>query len=225
MSDTSTPFIGPNDTITLAEYAEKAYLEYAMSVIKGRAIPSISDGQKAVQRRILFAMNEMGLTNQAKPVKSARVVGDVIGKYHPHGDTSAYEAMVRMAQDFTLRYPLVDGVGNYGSRDGDGAAAMRYTEARLTPISELLLSEINLGTVDFMPNYDGVNQEPIDLPARLPMILLNGASGIAVGLATEIPSHNLKEVAEATVALIKNPNLSTKDLMQYVMGPDFATGG
>ncbi|QRN41158.1 MAG: DNA topoisomerase IV subunit A [Neisseriaceae bacterium] len=225
MSNISTPLTNSHDTITLAEYAEKAYLEYAMSVIKGRAIPSISDGQKPVQRRILFSMYEMGLSNQAKPVKSARVVGDVIGKYHPHGDTSAYDAMVRMAQGFTLRYPLVDGVGNYGSRDGDGAAAMRYTEARLMPISELLLAEINLGTVDFKPNYDGVNQEPIDLPSRLPIILLNGASGIAVGLATEIPSHNLKEVAQATVALIKNPNLSTKDLMQYIMGPDFATGG
>lgn len=211
-------------SLQLAEYAEKAYLAYAMSVIKGRAIPSISDGQKPVQRRILFAMRALGLTVPSSPVKSSRVVGDVIGKYHPHGDASAYEAMVRMAQDFTLRYPLVDGVGNYGSRDGDPAAAMRYTEARLTPFSELLLAELELGTVDFMPNYDGKNQEPVELPARLPVILLNGATGIAVGLATEIPSHNLQEVADATVALLKQPQLSTQDLMRYIQGPDFATG-
>ena len=213
------------DYLLLGQYAERAYLEYAMSVVKGRALPEVSDGQKPVQRRILYAMRDMGLTHGAKPVKSARVVGEILGKYHPHGDSSAYEAMVRMAQDFTLRYPLIDGIGNFGSRDGDGAAAMRYTEARLTPIAELLLSEINMGTVDFVPNYDGAFEEPVSLPARLPMVLLNGASGIAVGMATEIPSHNLTEVTQAAVALLKKPSLETADLMQYIPAPDFAGGG
>ena len=212
------------NTLNLAQYAERAYLEYAMSVVKGRALPAVQDGQKPVQRRILFAMKDMGLTHGAKPVKSARVVGEILGKYHPHGDASAYDAMVRMAQDFTLRYPLIDGIGNFGSRDGDGAAAMRYTEARLTPLAELLLSEINQGTVDFIPNYDGAFEEPESLPARLPMVLLNGASGIAVGMATEIPSHNLGEVAQAAVALLKNPTLTTADLLQYIPAPDFAGG-
>lgn len=213
------------DTLNLADYAERAYLEYAMSVVKGRALPAVQDGQKPVQRRILFAMKDMGLAHGAKPVKSARVVGEILGKYHPHGDSSAYEAMVRMAQDFTLRYPLIDGIGNFGSRDGDGAAAMRYTEARLTPIAELLLSEINQGTVDFVPNYDGAFDEPVSLPARLPMVLLNGASGIAVGMATEIPSHNLNEVTQAAIALLKKPNLEVADLMKYCPAPDFAGGG
>ena len=212
------------NTLNLAQYAERAYLEYAMSVVKGRALPAVQDGQKPVQRRILFAMKDMGLTHGAKPVKSARVVGEILGKYHPHGDSSAYEAMVRMAQDFTLRYPLIDGIGNFGSRDGDGAAAMRYTEARLTPLAELLLGEINQGTVDFIPNYDGSFEEPESLPARLPMVLLNGASGIAVGMATEIPSHNLGEVAQAAVALLKKPALTTADLLQYLPAPDFAGG-
>ena len=212
------------NTLNLAQYAERAYLEYAMSVVKGRALPAVQDGQKPVQRRILFAMKDMGLTHGAKPVKSARVVGEILGKYHPHGDSSAYEAMVRMAQDFTLRYPLIDGVGNFGSRDGDGAAAMRYTEARLTPLAELLLSEINQGTVDFIPNYDGAFSEPESLPARLPMVLLNGASGIAVGMATEIPSHNLGEVAQAAVALLRNPALTTADLQHHIPAPDFASG-
>lgn len=214
-----------SDRLILGRYAERAYLEYAMSVVKGRALPEVSDGQKPVQRRILYAMRDMGLTSGAKPVKSARVVGEILGKYHPHGDSSAYEAMVRMAQDFTLRYPLIDGIGNFGSRDGDGAAAMRYTEARLTPIAELLLSEINQGTVDFVPNYDGAFEEPVHLPARLPMVLLNGASGIAVGMATEIPPHNLTEVTQAAVALLKKPSLQTADLMQYIPAPDFAGGG
>ncbi|SMG46193.1 DNA topoisomerase IV subunit A [Paraburkholderia susongensis] len=213
------------DFLTLGNYAERAYLEYAVSVVKGRALPDVCDGQKPVQRRILFAMNEMGLGDNAKPVKSARVVGDVLGKYHPHGDQSAYDALVRLAQDFSMRYPLIDGQGNFGSRDGDGAAAMRYTEARLTPIAKLLLAEIDQGTVDFMPNYDGSFEEPKVLPARLPFVLLNGASGIAVGLATEIPSHNLREVAGAAVALIRNPKLSHADLMQHVPGPDFPGGG
>ena len=214
-----------DDHLLLGQYAERAYLEYAMSVVKGRALPDVADGQKPVQRRILYAMKDMGLSPNAKPVKSARVVGEILGKYHPHGDASAYDAMVRMAQDFTLRYPLIDGVGNFGSRDGDGAAAMRYTEARLTPLAELLLSEIDMGTVDFVPNYDGAFEEPTVLPARLPMVLLNGASGIAVGMATEIPSHNLAEVTAAAIALLKKPGLDTAALMEYIQGPDFAGGG
>ena len=213
------------ESLTLATFAERAYLDYAISVVKGRALPDVCDGQKPVQRRILYAMDQLRLDPAAKPRKSAAVVGDVLGKLHPHGDQSVYDAMVRMAQSFALRYPLVDGHGNFGSRDGDGAAAMRYTEARLTPISKLLLDEIDMGTVDFVPNYDGSSEEPKLLPARLPFALLNGASGIAVGLATEIPSHNLSEVAEATVALIKNPKLSHEALMTLIPGPDFPGGG
>ncbi len=219
-----SPVVG-DDYLLLNQYAERAYLEYAMSVVKGRALPDVSDGQKPVQRRILYAMKDMGLIHGAKPVKSARVVGEILGKYHPHCDSSAYEAMVRMAQDFTLRYPLVEGVGNFGSRDGDGPAAMRYTEARLTPIADLLLSELNMGTVDFVANYDGAFDEPVNLPARLPIVLLNGASGIAVGLATEIPSHNLTEVTEAAIALLKKPGMSTAEVMEYILAPDFAGGG
>jgi topoisomerase-4 subunit A len=213
------------DQITLGYYVERAYLDYAVSVVKGRALPEGADGQKPVQRRILYAMNEMGLAGNAKPVKSARVVGDVLGKYHPHGDQAAYEALVRMAQNFTLRYPLIDGQGNFGSRDGDGAAAMRYTEARLTPIAQLLLSEVDMGTVDFVPNYDGSFEEPKLLPARLPFVLLNGASGIAVGMATEIPSHNLTEVAQATVQLIQRPDTSLDEIMAMLPAPDFPGGG
>ncbi|MFZ6847206.1 DNA topoisomerase IV subunit A [Undibacterium sp. RuRC25W] len=217
----------PNDgeALTLATFAERAYLDYAISVVKGRALPDVCDGQKPVQRRILYAMNELGLNSAAKPRKSAAVVGDVLGKLHPHGDQSVYDALVRMAQDFSLRYPLIDGQGNFGSRDGDGAAAMRYTEARLTPISRLLMDEIDQGTVDFQPNYDGTTEEPKLLPARLPFVLLNGASGIAVGLATEIPSHNLTEVARAAVALIRNPALKHAELMEMIPGPDFPGGG
>jgi len=214
-----------DDALPLDQYAERAYLAYAMSVVKSRALPQVEDGMKPVQRRILFAMNEMRLGANAKHVKSARVVGDVIGKYHPHGDSSVYDAMVRTAQDFSLRYPLVDGQGNFGSRDGDSAAAMRYTECRLTPIAELLLSEIDRGTVDFIPNYDGAFEEPSLLPARLPMVLMNGASGIAVGMATEIPSHNLREVAEAACLLIKHPEATLDEVMAIVPGPDFPGGG
>jgi topoisomerase-4 subunit A len=213
------------ESLTLATFAERAYLDYAISVVKGRALPEVTDGQKPVQRRILYAMHELGLNATAKPRKSAAVVGDVLGKLHPHGDQSVYDALVRMAQDFSLRYPLIDGQGNFGSRDGDGAAAMRYTEARLTPISKLLLDEIDMGTVDYQPNYDGSTEEPKQLPARLPFVLLNGASGIAVGLATEIPSHNLSEVAKATVALIRNPKLSHSEIMEFIPGPDFPGGG
>lgn len=214
-----------DDQLTLARFAERAYLDYAVSVVKGRALPDGADGLKPVQRRILYAMNAMGLAASAKPVKSARVVGDVLGRFHPHGDTAAYDALVRMAQDFTLRYPLIDGQGNFGSRDGDGAAAMRYTEARLTAYAQILLEEIDQGTVDFVPNYDGSTQEPALLPARLPMVLLNGASGIAVGMATEIPSHNLREVAAAAVQVIRNPDLSMDELMGVLPGPDFPGGG
>ena len=219
----------PTAAIALADYAERAYLEYALSVVKGRALPDVCDGQKPVQRRILYAMDRMGLAfttaGGPKPVKSARVVGDVLGRYHPHGDTAAYDALVRMAQDFSQRYPLIDGQGNFGSRDGDGAAAMRYTEARLAPIARLLLDEIDEGTVDFQPNYDGSTEEPKQLPARLPFVLLNGASGIAVGLATEVPSHNLREVAAACVALIRNDKLSDDELFALLPGPDFPGGG
>ena len=211
--------------VLLAQYAERAYLDYAVSVVKGRALPDVSDGQKPVQRRILYSMLEMGLAHNAKPVKSARVVGDVLGKFHPHGDSSAYEALVRQAQNFSLRYPLIDGQGNFGSRDGDGAAAMRYTEVRLSPIAALLLDELDMGTVDFIPNYDGSMDEPALLPARLPFVLLNGASGIAVGMATEIPSHNLTEVAAAAVAILKKPNMSDEDLCAILPAPDFPGGG
>ncbi|THF65733.1 DNA topoisomerase IV subunit A [Pseudothauera nasutitermitis] len=216
---------GDDGTLPLDRYAERAYLAYAMSVVKSRALPQVEDGLKPVQRRILYAMNEMRLAAGAKHVKSARVVGDVIGKYHPHGDSSVYDAMVRVAQDFSLRYPLVDGQGNFGSRDGDSAAAMRYTECRLTPIAELLLGEIDRDTVDFAPNYDGAFQEPRLLPARLPFVLLNGASGIAVGMATEIPPHNLREVAEAVCHLIRNPEATLDDVLALLPGPDFPGGG
>jgi topoisomerase-4 subunit A len=221
-----------DDALNLATYAQRAYLEYALSVVKGRALPDVCDGQKPVQRRILYSMSRMGLgfggangNAGAKPVKCARVVGDVLGRFHPHGDQAAYDALVRMAQDFSQRYPLIDGQGNFGSRDGDGAAAMRYTEARLAKITSLLLDEIDEGTVDFTPNYDGSTEEPRQLPARLPFALLNGASGIAVGLATEIPSHNLREVADACVALIKNPKLNHEDLLALIPGPDYPGGG
>lgn len=213
------------EQLTLGLYAEQAYLDYAVSVVRGRALPDVADGQKPVQRRILYSMDAMGLGPGAKPVKSARVVGDVLGKYHPHGDQAAYDAMVRMAQSFSLRYPLVDGQGNFGSRDGDNAAAMRYTEARLTPFSRILLDELGEGTVEFVSNYDGSQKEPQLLPARLPVMLLNGASGIAVGMATEVPSHNLREVAQACVALLRNPKLPDDELFSMIPGPDFAGGG
>ena len=201
-------------------------------MVKGRALPDVCDGQKPVQRRILYSMSRMGLgfggangNTGARPVKCARVVGDVLGRFHPHGDQAAYDALVRMAQDFSQRYPLIDGQGNFGSRDGDGAAAMRYTEARLAKITSLLLDEIDEGTVEFTPNYDGSTEEPRQLPARLPFALLNGASGIAVGLATEIPSHNLREIADACVALIKSPKLGEDELLALIPGPDYPGGG
>src|SRR5689334_12457912 len=211
--------------LPLAAFAERSYLEYAMSVVTGRALPDVADGQKPVQRRILYAMHELGLYAPTRHVKSARVVGDVLGKYHPHGDTAAYDALVRQAQDFSLRYPLIDGQGNFGSRDGDNAAAMRYTECRLTAIAELLLSEIDQDTVDFIANYDGAFQEPKLLPARLPVLLLNGTSGIGVGMATDIPSHNLAEVAKAAIGVIRKPRISIEDLLQIMPGPDLPGGG
>lgn len=210
--------------LTLARYASRAYLEYAMSVVKSRALPEVSDGQKPVQRRILFDMARAGLKAPAKPIKCARVVGSVLGFYHPHGDQSVYDALVRMAQKFSLRYPLIHGEGNFGSRDGDRQAAMRYTETRLTPFAELLLDEIDQGAIDYTPNYDGTNKEPVVLPAKLPMVLLNGASGIAVGMATEIPSHNLNEVAAACELLINKPEATLDEVMEVLKGPDFPCG-
>ncbi len=212
------------DELTLAYFASRAYLEYAISVVKGRALPDVCDGMKPVQRRILYAMKRLGLNPDVKTVKSARVVGEVLGKYHPHGDSAAYGAMVRLAQDFTMRYPLVQGQGNFGSADGDGAAAMRYTEVRLSKYADLLLGELDKGTVKFIPNYDGTHKEPVLLPARLPVLLLNGSSGIAVGMATEIPSHNLTEVGEAAIEVIRNPEITTDELLGIVKGPDFPGG-
>ncbi|MCQ2790151.1 MAG: DNA gyrase subunit A, partial [bacterium] len=199
------------------------YIDYAMSVIVGRALPDVRDGLKPVHRRILFAMNELGMTPDKPFRKCARIVGEVLGKYHPHGDSSVYEALVRLAQDFNTRYLVVDGHGNFGSVDGDGAAAMRYTEARMHKITQSMLADIDCETVDFMPNFDGSLEEPTVLPVRLPMILLNGCSGIAVGMATNIPPHNLCEVVDATVALIDNPDITTEGLMEYIKGPDFPT--
>jgi DNA gyrase subunit A len=216
----------PLSDANLAEEAQRRYLNYAVSVITSRALPDVRDGLKPVQRRILFAMhNDLHLYPDARFRKSATIVGAVIGRYHPHGDTACYDAMVRMAQDFSLRYRLVDGHGNFGSLDGDAAAAYRYTEARLAPLSTELLEEIKQGTVDFRPNFDGTTQEPIVLPAKVPHLLINGCAGIAVGMATNIPPHNLGEVCDAAVALIDNRGLQTKDLLKYIKGPDFPTGG
>ncbi len=211
--------------LSIDEEMRKSYLDYAMSVIVSRALPDVRDGLKPVHRRILYAMWTIGLRAGAKFRKSATVVGEVLGKYHPHGDAAVYDSMVRMAQDFAMRYPLVRGQGNFGSMDGDGAAAMRYTEAKMSPIAEELLIDIEKDTVDFAPNFDGSQKEPMVLPAKLPNLLLNGTMGIAVGMATNIPPHNLKELVEAIVHLIDNPNTTTEDLMQFVKGPDFPTGG
>ena len=210
----------------LKEYTEKAYLNYSMYVILDRALPQIGDGLKPVQRRIIYAMSELGLSAGQKPKKSARTVGDVIGKFHPHGDSACYEAMVLMAQDFSYRYPIVDGQGNWGSTDDPKSfAAMRYTESRLTPYAKSLLQELAHGTVDWVPNFDGTMNEPVVLPARLPNLLLNGTSGIAVGLSTDVPPHNLKEVASALIHLIDNPKATIAALMKHIKGPDYPTGG
>jgi DNA gyrase subunit A len=210
----------------LSEEARRRYLNYALSVITSRALPDVRDGLKPVQRRILYGMwNDFSLTYDVKHTKSAKVVGSILGKYHPHGDTSVYDALVRLAQDFSLRYPLVDGQGNFGSLDGDSAAAMRYTECRLAKLASEMLEELGKKTVDFRPNYDGSEQEPVVLPARVPQLLMNGVTGIAVGMATNIPPHHLGELVGACIDLVDNPNLETKDLLKHVKGPDFPTGG
>ncbi len=209
----------------IVDEMKESYLDYAMSVIVSRALPDVRDGMKPVNRRILFAMHEMGLVHQAKFKKSANVVGEVMGKYHPHGDTAIYDSMVRMAQDFSLRYPLVEGQGNFGSIDGDSAAAMRYTESRMSGIASEMLRDIEKETVDFVPNYDGSKKEPAVFPAAIPQLLLNGSIGIAVGMATNIPPHNLTEVVNATLHLLKHPRATVEDLTEFVTGPDFPTGG
>lgn len=209
--------------VNIREEMKRCYIDYAMSVIVGRALPDVRDGLKPVHRRILFAMNELGMTPDKPYKKSARIVGEVLGKYHPHGDTAVYESLVRMAQDFSTRYQTIDGHGNFGSVDGDSAAAMRYTEARMHKITTSMLADIDCETVDFVPNFDGSLQEPSVLPVRLPMLLLNGVSGIAVGMATNIPPHNLCEIVDGTIALIDNPDINIEGLMEYVKGPDFPT--
>lgn len=210
--------------VNISNEVKTAFLDYAMSVIVSRAIPDVKDGLKPVQRRIIYGMKEANITASAPTKKSARIVGDVMGKYHPHGDSSIYEAMVRLAQKFSTRYPLVDGQGNFGSIDGDGAAAMRYTEARMSKLAMEMVRDIDNDTVDFMPNYDGEEQEPVVLPSRFPNILVNGSTGIAVGMATNIPPHNLKEVIDGILAIAENPDISTTELMQIIQGPDFPTG-
>ena len=208
------------ERLPLREFAERAYLDYSMYVILDRALPHIADGLKPVQRRIVYAMSELGLAAGAKHKKSARTVGDVIGKFHPHGDSACYEAMVHMAQDFSYRYPIIDGQGNWGSADDPKSfAAMRYTEARLRPYASVLLAELEQGTVEWVPNFDGTLREPALLPARLPNLLLNGATGIAVGMSTDIPPHNLREVAAGLVRLIDDPDLSVRQLLRTIKGP------
>src|SRR3712207_3833736 len=209
----------------LEEEMRSSYLDYAMSVIVGRALPDVRDGLKPVHRRVLFSMNESGLQPGRPYVKCARIVGDVMGKYHPHGDSAIYDTLVRLAQDFSMREPLVDGQGNFGSIDDDPAAAMRYTEARLSPLARGMLRDLDSDTVDFQPNYDGQNREPVVLPARFPNLLVNGASGIAVGMATNIPPHNLRETIAAVIAYIDDPSIGVEGLMKHLRGPDFPTGG
>src|SRR6202142_595948 len=211
--------------VSLEEEMRRSYLDYAMSVIVGRALPDVRDGLKPVHRRVLFAMSELGNDWNKAYKKSARIVGDVIGKYHPHGDTAVYDTIVRMAQDFSLRYMLVDGQGNFGSVDGDNPAAMRYTEVRLARSAMLLLDDIDRDTVDYSPNYDETEKEPKVLPARFPNLLINGGSGIAVGMGTNIPPHNPGEIIDATLAMIANPDTTLEELMRIVPGPDFPTGG
>ena len=214
------------ERVPLAVFTEKAYLDYSMYVILDRALPHIGDGLKPVQRRIIYAMSDLGLSATSKPKKSARTVGDVIGKFHPHGDSACYEAMVHMAQPFSFRYALVDGQGNWGSQDDPKSfAAMRYTEARLTRYAQVLLTELEHGTVDWQPNFDGTLNEPKLLPAQLPNLLLNGTSGIAVGMSTDVPPHNLKEVTAALIRLLDEPDATLGDLMKHIKGPDFPTGG
>ncbi len=213
------------EPISIVDEMQRSYLDYAMSVIVSRALPDVRDGLKPVHRRILHAMNEMGLSFNKSYRKSAGVVGEVMGKFHPHGDASIYDALVRMAQDFSLRNPLIDGQGNFGSVDGDPPAAMRYTECRLEKVSEELLADIDKDTVDFQDNYDGREHEPVVLPARFPNLLVNGSGGIAVGMATNIPPHNLGEVVDACIALIDHPDITLDEIIQIIPGPDFPTGG
>ena len=214
-----------NIAINIEDEMKKSYMAYAMSVIIGRAIPDVRDGLKPVHRRVLFAMSEMGNRWNKPYKKSARIVGDIIGKYHPHGDTAAYDTMVRMAQEFSMRYLLVDGQGNFGSIDGDPPAAMRYTEVRMARIAEELLTDLEKNTVNFVPNYDESLEEPTVLPAKIPLLLLNGTGGIAVGVATNIPPHNLREVIDGTIAMIRDPEITIDGLMHYIQGPDFPTAG
>ncbi len=224
MSDPSQLSLDGVEQLPFETFTEKAYLEYAMYVILDRALPYIGDGLKPVQRRIVYAMSELGLKSSAKFKKSARTVGDVLGKFHPHGDAACYEAMVLMAQEFSYRYPLIEGQGNWGAPDDPKSfAAMRYTEARLSPYAEVLLGELGQGTVEWGPNFDGTLLEPLLLPARLPNVLLNGATGIAVGMATDIPPHNLKEVAQALVHLLQHPAADLESLCAFIQGPDFPT--
>jgi len=224
MNETVRPAFHGFEQIPLREYAERAYLDYSMYVVLDRALPFLGDGLKPVQRRIIYSMSELGLNAGAKPKKSARTVGDVIGKYHPHGDSACYEAMVLMAQPFSYRYPLVEGQGNFGSTDDPKSfAAMRYTESKLTPIAEVLLGELGQGTVDWTPNFDGTLEEPTWMPARLPHLLLNGTTGIAVGMATDVPPHNLNEVVSACLRLLDDPDATTRDLCEHVLGPDYPT--
>src|SRR5213079_2153084 len=211
--------------VNIEEQMKTAYIDYSMSVIVGRALPDVRDGFKPVHRRVLYAMHDLALQPNRPYRKSAFIVGEVMGKYHPHGDSAIYDTLVRMAQEFSLRYPLVDGQGNFGSIDDDPAAAMRYTEARLARLAMAMLRDLDADTVDFVPNYDGRKQEPLVLPARFPNLLVNGSSGIAVGMATNIPPHNLGEVIDATVAFIDDPTISIDGLMAYIKGPDFPTGG
>ena len=209
----------------ITEEMKESYLDYAMSVIVARALPDVRDGLKPVHRRILYAMHGLGLNSSAKYRKSATVIGEVLGKYHPHGDVAVYDSLVRMAQDFSLRYPLIDGQGNFGSMDGDNAAAFRYTEVKMTKLAEEMLLDIGKETVDWVDNYDGTRQEPVVLPAKLPQLLLNGVMGIAVGMATNIPPHNLGEIVDGVILLIERPKATVKDLFQFIKGPDFPTGG
>jgi DNA gyrase subunit A len=211
--------------VNIEDEMRRSYLDYAMSVIIGRALPDVRDGLKPVHRRVLWAMHELGNTFNKPYKKSARVVGDVIGKYHPHGDTAVYDTVVRLAQDFSMRYPLVDGQGNFGSIDGDNAAAMRYTEVRMAKITNDILADIEKETVDFQPNYDESLSEPKVMPTRIPNLLINGSEGIAVGMATKIPPHNLTEILDGTIALIKNPDISIDALIKHIPGPDFPTAG
>jgi len=214
----------PDLFISIEKELKKSYLDYAMSVIIGRALPDVRDGLKPVHRRALFAMRELGNYHNRPYVKSARIVGDVIGKYHPHGDTAAYDTIVRMAQDFSMRYTLVDGQGNFGSVDGDSPAAMRYTEARMTKLDQDVIADLDKETVDFVPNYDNSLTEPLVFPSKVPLLLTNGSAGIAVGMATNIPPHNLTEVMNGLMATVDDPNITVHQIMEHISGPDFPTG-